>query len=87
MGGDAVPMMDYPAPLAHPQLAALGAIVEPTPGRLKTVADARFSETQDSIHMPPPTLGQHNEEVLRGAGIAIANPKTQGNIDRPRRQT
>jgi formyl-CoA transferase len=78
VGGDAVPMMDYPALLAHPQLAALGAIAEidhPTAGRFKTVRPvARFSETQDSLRIPPPTLGQHTEEVLGVAGIAL--PKT-----------
>ena len=72
IGGDAVPIMDYPSLLAHPQVAALGAIAEidhPTAGSFKTVRPvARFSETPDSIRMPPPTLGQHTEEVLRAAG-------------------
>jgi formyl-CoA transferase len=81
VGGDAVPMMDYPPLLAHPQVAALAAIAEidhPTAGRFKTVRPvARFSETQDSIRMPPPTLGQHTEEVLRAAGIAIPKSKTR----------
>jgi len=75
VGGDAVPMMDYPSLLAHPQVAALDAIAEidhPTAGRFKTVRPvARFSETHNSIRMPPPTLGQHTEEVLRAAGIRV----------------
>jgi crotonobetainyl-CoA:carnitine CoA-transferase CaiB-like acyl-CoA transferase len=74
VGGDAVPIMDYPSLLAHPQIAALEAIAEiehATAGRFKTVRPvARFSETQDSIRMPPPTLGQHTEEILRAAGVA-----------------
>jgi formyl-CoA transferase len=69
IGGDAVPFMDYPSLLAHPQVAALEAIAEidhPTAGSFKTVRPvARFSETPNSIRMPPPTLGQHTDEVLR----------------------
>jgi crotonobetainyl-CoA:carnitine CoA-transferase CaiB-like acyl-CoA transferase len=75
VGGDAVPMMDYPALLAHPQVAALGAITEidhPTAGRLRMVRPvARFSDTPNSIRLPPPMLGQHTEEVLQAAGILI----------------
>ncbi len=74
IGGDAVPMMDYPSLVAHPQIAALDAIVEidhPVAGRLRAVRPvARFSETPNSIRRPPPTLGQHTEEVLLAAGIA-----------------
>jgi formyl-CoA transferase len=81
VGGDAVPMMDYPSLLAHPQIAALGAIAEiehPSAGRFRTVRPvARFSETPDSIRMPPPTLGQHTEEVLHAAGIAVSRSKIQ----------
>ena len=80
IGGDAVPMMDYPSLLAHPQVAALEAIAEidhPTAGSFKTVRPvARFSETRDSIRTPPPTLGQHTEEVLQAAGIAVPNHNT-----------
>jgi formyl-CoA transferase len=69
IGGDAVPFMDYPSLVAHPQIAALEAIAEidhPTAGSFKTVRPvARFSETPNSIRMPPPTLGQHTDEVLR----------------------
>ena len=73
VGGDAVPFMDYPSLLAHPQIAALGTIIEighPSAGAFKTVRPVgSFSETKDSIRMPPPTLGQHTDEVLRAAGI------------------
>jgi formyl-CoA transferase len=73
IGGDAVPIMDYPSLLAHPQIAALEAVAtidHPTAGQFKTVRPvARFSATPNTIRMPPPTLGQHTEEVLRAAGL------------------
>jgi crotonobetainyl-CoA:carnitine CoA-transferase CaiB-like acyl-CoA transferase len=69
VGGDAVPIMDYRSLFAHPQTAAISAIVEidhPVAGRLKMVRPvARLSETPNTILMPPPMLGQHTEEVLR----------------------
>jgi formyl-CoA transferase len=84
-GGDAVPMMDYPSLLAHPQVAALGAVVEidhPSAGSFKTVRPvARFSETPDSIRLPPPTLGQHTEEILNSAGIDMPKSKIQPTLD------
>jgi formyl-CoA transferase len=74
MGGDAVPMMDYPSLVSHPQVEAVGIITQvdhPTAGPFKVVRPvARFSETKDSIRMPPPLLGQHTEEVLGAAGVA-----------------
>jgi len=73
IGGDAVPIMDYPSLLAHPQVAALDIVAEidhHTAGRFKTVRPvARFSETPDTIRLPPPTLGEHTEEILRAAGL------------------
>src|SRR5713101_9055885 len=74
IGGDAVPILDYPSLLAHPQVEALGAIVEiqhPTVGAFQTVAPfIRFSETPLGIQSPPPTLGQHTREVLSGLGLS-----------------
>jgi crotonobetainyl-CoA:carnitine CoA-transferase CaiB-like acyl-CoA transferase len=79
VGGDAVPIMDYPSLLAHPQVAALEIVAEvdhPAAGRFKTVRPvARFSETPDSIRLAPPTLGQHTEEILRAAGLGTPEPK------------
>jgi crotonobetainyl-CoA:carnitine CoA-transferase CaiB-like acyl-CoA transferase len=79
VGGDAVPIMDYPSLIGHPQIAALEAIAEidyPAAGRFRTVRPvARFSETRDSIRMPPPTLGQHTEEVLRSAGVTLSKSR------------
>jgi crotonobetainyl-CoA:carnitine CoA-transferase CaiB-like acyl-CoA transferase len=72
--GDAVPIMDYPALAAHPQVATLEVIAEidhPGAGRLKMIRPvARFSATPNSIRLPPPILGQHTEEVLRAAGFS-----------------
>jgi formyl-CoA transferase len=78
IGGDAVPFMDYPVLSAHPQVSALGAITEidhSTAGKFKTVRPvARFSETQESIRLPPPQLGEHTKDVLRGAGMVDSDP-------------
>src|SRR5207244_1801334 len=53
VGGDAVPIMDYPALLAHPQVEALAAVAEvehPAAGKFKTIRPvARFSETPNTI--------------------------------------
>jgi crotonobetainyl-CoA:carnitine CoA-transferase CaiB-like acyl-CoA transferase len=76
IGGDAVPINDYAALLAHPQVAALEAVSEidhPQAGIFKTVRPvARFSDTPDSIRLAPPTLGQHTDEVLRELGLDAA---------------
>src|SRR6202043_3645181 len=56
IGGDAVPILDYPALLAHPQVAALGAIAEiqhSAAGAFQTVAPfISFSETRLEILSP-----------------------------------
>jgi len=68
-----VPFMDYPTLLAHPQVAALGTITEidhSTAGKFKTMRPvASFSETKESIRLPPPKLGHHTREVLQAAGM------------------
>lgn len=68
VGGDAVPIMDYPSLIAHPQVAALEAIAQidhARAGRFKTVRPvARFSETPDTIRLAPPMLGEHTDEIL-----------------------
>lgn len=76
VGGDAVPMMDYPSLLAHPQVEAVGAITEvehSTAGVIKMVRPvATLSETPNAISSPPPVLGQHTDEILSTVGIDAA---------------
>ena len=69
VGGDAVPIMDYPSLLTHPQVEALGAIVEmphPNGGSFKTVRPvARFASGPEPVMTAPPRLGQHTQEILQ----------------------
>jgi crotonobetainyl-CoA:carnitine CoA-transferase CaiB-like acyl-CoA transferase len=73
VGGDAVPILDYPSLVSDLQVQALGAITKiehPTAGSFDTVAPVvRFSGTPTTITSPPPTLGQHTDEVLKVAGF------------------
>jgi crotonobetainyl-CoA:carnitine CoA-transferase CaiB-like acyl-CoA transferase len=73
VGGDAVPILDYPSVLAHPQVEALGAIAEvqhPTVGVFQTVAPfIHFSATPLEIRSPPPTPGQHTHEIMNALGL------------------
>jgi formyl-CoA transferase len=68
IGGDAVPMMDYPSLLSHPQVEALKVIVEvphPNGGTFKTIRPvARFTGAPEPMMTAPPKLGQHTDEVL-----------------------
>jgi crotonobetainyl-CoA:carnitine CoA-transferase CaiB-like acyl-CoA transferase len=57
------------AVVAHPQVAARGALVEcehPIAGRVRSVGPpVRMSETPGAVRSPAPLLGQHTEQVLR----------------------
>ncbi len=74
IGGDAVPMMDYPSLLAHPQVEALGAIIEvphPNGGTFKTIRPvARFTGAPEQVMVAPPKLGEHTAEVLASLDAA-----------------
>jgi crotonobetainyl-CoA:carnitine CoA-transferase CaiB-like acyl-CoA transferase len=57
------------AVVAHPQVAARGALVEsthPVAGTIRMIAPpVRMSETPGSVRTPAPLLGQHTAQVLR----------------------
>ena len=56
--------MNDPHTLARDMVRTLS---HPAAGELKTVGiPFRLSGTPAAIRRPPPTLGQHTEEVLRG---------------------
>jgi len=62
--------------LNDPQIRARGMIVElehPLIGTVRSLGNPlRFSATPVTYHLPPPTLGQHNEEILAGLGYTNA---------------
>ncbi len=73
-GGDAVPVTDYPTITAHPQVQAIEALTEiehPSAGTFTTIRPVwRFSDTPAAIQSPPPALGQHTDEILRGLELS-----------------
>lgn len=72
--GDAVPFMDYRTLFAHPQVQELNIVREidhPSAGTFKTIGPVwRFSDTAAKVQSPPPTLGQHSEEILKELGLS-----------------
>jgi crotonobetainyl-CoA:carnitine CoA-transferase CaiB-like acyl-CoA transferase len=64
------------AVVAHPQVAARGALVEcdhPAAGRIRmTAPPIRMSETPGAVRSPAPLLGEHTDEVLRSR-LAVDN--------------
>ena len=75
--GDAVPFNDYPTLCAHPQVAELDILKDvdhPAGGRFRTIGPVwHLADTPAEIKAPPPTLGQHTDEVLTGTGLSEAD--------------
>ena len=71
-GGDAVPFLDHLELAEHPQIKALGLLVDVvrSDGSVgRDVAPAwRLSETPASIRRGAPFVGEHTDEVLSEAG-------------------
>jgi crotonobetainyl-CoA:carnitine CoA-transferase CaiB-like acyl-CoA transferase len=80
------PINDVAQVFEEPQVKARGIRVEvehPVAGTLPTVASPmRFSATPVEYRLPPPVLGQHTEEILRGllrlGDAAIAKLRADG---------
>jgi crotonobetainyl-CoA:carnitine CoA-transferase CaiB-like acyl-CoA transferase len=59
--------------MAHPQVAARDILLEQHRadiGTVETLAPVvRLSRTPAEVRLPPPALGEHTEEILKGSGI------------------
>ncbi len=76
-GIPAAPINGVPEALNDAQTQARGLIVQlehPALGALRGIANPiQFSSTPVSYRLPPPLLGEHTEEILRGLGERIAS--------------
>ena len=72
-GIPAGPILNYAETLASEHAKAREAVMEfnhPIEGRVKSIGfPVKLSETKQQIRMPPPLLGQHNDEILAELGI------------------
>ncbi|KAI9292059.1 CoA-transferase family III [Neoconidiobolus thromboides FSU 785] len=69
------PINDIKAALQHPQVInrnMIQSILHPTLGNIKLVGPAvKYSDKDVYIRSPPPTLGQHNNEILMNLGYSL----------------
>jgi crotonobetainyl-CoA:carnitine CoA-transferase CaiB-like acyl-CoA transferase len=73
-GVPAAPINTTPEALRDPQTLARGMVVQiehPALRQARSIANpVRFSDMPASYRLPPPMLGEHNEEILRALGIS-----------------
>ncbi|HEY6532621.1 MAG TPA: CaiB/BaiF CoA-transferase family protein [Acidimicrobiales bacterium] len=65
------PVLSLGEATRHPHLVERGTFVE-VDGVLQPAPAPRFSRTAPKLHGPPPTPGQHTDDVLRDWGVADA---------------
>ena len=72
-GIPAGPILNYAEALASEHARAREAVIgidHPIEGKVKSIGfPVKLSETKQRVRLPPPLLGQHNEEILAELGI------------------
>ena len=72
-GIPAGPILNYAEALASDHAIAREAVMEfehPIEGKVKSIGfPVKLSETKQRVRLPPPLLGEHNDEILRELGI------------------
>jgi crotonobetainyl-CoA:carnitine CoA-transferase CaiB-like acyl-CoA transferase len=72
-GIPAGPILNYAEALASEHAQARAVVMEmdhPVEGKVKSIGfPVKLSETNQRVRLPPPLLGQHNDEILAELGI------------------